>query len=130
MRKKQSQYDVFTPPNKLHNRKRGLRYVPLFVMTLAFSFLPAGFSRANDKSDAFRDGLLVKYVTDDAVYLSGGRAVGLEVGQSFNIKRNPDKASENPAGISGEKELSSASTIIATIKVVSVANASAVCEIF
>jgi len=99
-------------------------------MTLAFSFLPAGFSRANDKSDAFRDGLLVKYVTDDAVYLSGGRAVGLEVGQSFNIKRNPDKASENPAGISGEKELSSASTIIATIKVVSVANASAVCEIF
>ena len=67
----------------------------------------------------------MKYIAQGVVYLEGGRAAGLKEGQSLIVERAvaapvPDGGVQSPAPPSG---------IIASLKVVSVAASSAVCEI-
>ncbi len=67
----------------------------------------------------------IKFIAEGAVYLNGGSAAGLKEGQKLVVKRSiaatqPSSEKSMPAATSG---------ILATIKVVSVASASVVCEI-
>ncbi|MEJ2246381.1 MAG: hypothetical protein P8Y80_09950 [Acidobacteriota bacterium] len=106
------------------------RCIAYFLTVLAFLVLSGNCILAQEKNDVIQNGFLVKYVTAEAVYLRGGHAVGLSVGQRLEIKRNPENTSEDPGVSPGETQLSSPSTkTIAWIEVVSVANSSAVCEI-
>jgi hypothetical protein len=72
-----------------------------------------------------RTSFRVKYIAQGAVYLDGGRAAGLKEGQKLLVRRavvpaGPASPGAAPAAPSG---------IIATLHVISVAAASAVCEI-
>ena len=118
--------ELFDKPRFCSGR---FRLVSCLLIILVLSFLSGSFSFAYDKYEAIQNGLLVKYVTEDAVYLNGGRAAGLEAGQKLEIKRNPDNVSANPAVVPGETGSPSASETIAVIEIVSVADSSAVCKI-
>lgn len=129
MRKKKSEYDAIIFTDKPQHYGSLFRIIFYFLIVPAFLFLSGSSSLAYNRYDAIENGLLVKYVSEDTVYLRGGYAVGLAIGQKLDVKRNPDIVTQNPAVISGDTELSSIPTVIATIEVVSVADSSAVCEI-
>jgi hypothetical protein len=67
----------------------------------------------------------VKYIAQGVVYLEGGRAAGLKEGQSLIVERAVAPASSDGVTASPPPP----SGIIASLKVVSVAASSAVCEI-
>ncbi len=67
----------------------------------------------------------IKFIAEGAVYLNGGSAAGLKEGQKLVVKRSI--AATQP---SSDKAMPAATTgVLATLNVVSVASASAVCEI-
>jgi AMIN domain len=70
----------------------------------------------------------VKYVADGAVYLDGGRADGLAEGIALVVKDDSAKASNPPAGATTAAP-PAVVAITAHLKVISVAQNSAVCEI-
>jgi hypothetical protein len=70
-----------------------------------------------------RTSFRVKYVAEGAVYLEGGSSAGLVEGQKLVVKRSGTTAL---ASGSGQVQ---ATRIIAQLEVVSVAEASAVCEV-
>ncbi|HEY6936851.1 MAG TPA: hypothetical protein VI424_06850, partial [Terriglobales bacterium] len=70
----------------------------------------------------------VKYVADGAVYLDGGRADGLAEGIALVVKNDGAKSNTPPAGAT-PAGLPAAVAITAHLKVISVAQNSAVCEV-
>jgi hypothetical protein len=60
----------------------------------------------------------VKYVAEDAIYIDGGKNAGLEEGMTLTVKR-----------VSVNSNAPLDATIVADVKVVSVSNTSAVCQI-
>jgi hypothetical protein len=60
----------------------------------------------------------VKYVAEDAIYIEGGKNAGLEEGMTLTVKR-----------VSVNNNAPLDATVVAEVKVVSVSNTSAVCEI-
>jgi AMIN domain len=80
-------------------------------------------SAASDNPD-FRTAFRVKYVTQDAVYLDGGRAAGLAEGMKLVIRDLP-----NAGGVAAAGADAGAGGDIAELQVLSVAETSAVTEI-
>lgn len=101
------------------------RLVFLLVGSILVVILPVA-TAAQDaaKKAAFR----IKYIAQGAVYLEGGRAVGLQEGEKLIVRREPT-ASPDSANAPGLPAATASSNQIAELKVVSVAASSAVCEI-
>ena len=115
--------------SRMNPRRTGFQFVSPFLFLLAFLVLSGNFSHASEKYDPIQTGLLVKFIAEDAIYLRGGRAVGLAVGQRLDVKRKSVQASGNIDVVPVETDSALVSDSIATIEVVSVATNSAVCEI-
>jgi hypothetical protein len=91
-----------------------------FIFTVLLFGLTQVFAQeASQLQTMFR----VKYVADGSVYLIGGKSAGLNEGMKLIIKRT---GTITPSSGSGEM---SASYIVAELKVVSVADNSAVCDV-
>jgi len=130
MYEKQRLHDIFVLLHPPQYCSGGRRSIPQFLIVLTLLLSAGSISLGQEKDDAIQYGYLIKYVTADAVYLRGGYAAGLSVGQKLEVKRISDKASGNPGVSSGETQISFTSAeTIAWIEVVSVADSSAVCEI-
>lgn len=73
----------------------------------------------------------VRYVASDAVYVEGGRSAGLSEGTKLVIKAEPAAAAKSEGNAATESLAADAESagIVATLKVVSVAETSAVCDI-
>ena len=94
----------------------------LVAAPLLAALLPAlAWAQGTIQQTAFR----IKFITEGAVYLNGGSAAGLKEGQKLVVKRSI--AATQP---SSEKSMPAATTgVLATLTIISVASASAVCEI-
>ena len=79
--------------------------------------------RARAAEVGLRGEFRVKYVASGAVYLEGGRNVGLAEGMKLSVKR----AAPNPA--EAGKPAAREQAVIGQVRVLSVAQVSAVCEI-
>ena len=79
---------------------------------------------------SMRTNFRVRYVAKDAVYIEGGRGAGLSEGTTLVIKANPAevKGKDQPGDMSSDSDKADAG-VLARLKVVSVADNSAVCEI-
>jgi hypothetical protein len=67
----------------------------------------------------------IKYIAQGVVYLDGGRAAGLKEGQKLTVERQVAPAAVGP----GKPAPPPPSSVVARLKVVSVAASSAVCEV-
>lgn len=67
----------------------------------------------------------VKYLAEGAVYLDGGQAAGLKEGQRLLVQRDAAPSTDE----SSKPEPPSSSSVIATLRVTSVAASSAVCDV-
>ena len=88
----------------------------LMGLTLCVARAPAG-------EPGIRGEFRVKYVASGAVYLEGGRNAGLAEGVKLSVKRVA------PASPGQDKVPANGPTVIGQVKVLSLAQASAVCEI-
>jgi len=93
--------------------------LPLFLILIAL--IPSAV-QAQDAPE--RRTFRIKYIAEGVVYLEGGSAQGLKVGQELNVDR---PAVPVPAG--NHEPLPAPTGVIATLTVLSVAASSAVCEI-
>lgn len=65
----------------------------------------------------------IRYVNGQNVYIDGGRSAGLSEDEPLVVKEDPTKAADDPSNAAVE------TGIVARLKVVSLASASAVCEV-
>ena len=90
----------------------------LFFAALAVSWEIPG-ANAQEKPAVFP----VKYLTGDTVYLAAGRNAGIQEGMRLSVVNPPqDGATDNGVRLRGEEH-------VAELRVISVADSSAVCEI-
>jgi len=71
----------------------------------------------------------VKYVADGAVYLDGGKADGLAAGVALVVKNQTPQPQTSPQGSTAPAAAPAATSITAHLKVISVAQNSAVCDV-
>src|SRR3974377_746487 len=93
----------------------------LFSFALILTFIGAAQAQETPERRAFR----IKYIAEGVVYIDGGSAAGLKLGEQLVVDRPttgtlPDTHESVPAVSSGP---------IATLAVLSLAASSAVCEI-
>ena len=89
--------------------------IPAKVLLIAAFLLPALPAVSAPRQVEVKTRFTVKYVAEGAVYLNGGRDAGLAEGQKLTIRRGDAAAAEG--------------RVIAELRVVSVASASAACSI-
>jgi Flagellar assembly protein T, C-terminal domain len=95
----------------------------LLALTLMIAMFPY---LARAQSTTANSTFPIKYIAQDAVYIEGGRAAGLKEGEILAVHRvappGPDSTGSSAPPISP-------SDTIATLKILSVADSSAVCEV-
>jgi hypothetical protein len=97
-------------------------WIVLLSLLMAFSALLPGALRAQESAE--RRTFRIKYVAEGSVYLEGGSAAGLKVGQELRVLR-----AENSTPADANESVPLSANPIATLTVLSVAASSAVCEI-
>lgn len=112
-----------TAPTAIPAIRRAATKLRAICRCALLTCLCAGAAGAQAPATEIRTVFRVKYVAEDVVYLDGGRGAGLTDGLKLTIKRT--EVTQAPSG-SGEIK---AQRIIAQLKVVSLAESSAVCEI-
>jgi hypothetical protein len=94
----------------------------LGLVPFALGFFPAlTFAQDTPENVGFR----VKYIAEGVVYLDAGRAMGLKEGQRLIVQRDVAPQDNGPA----KPVPPSSAPVIASLKVLSVAASSSVCEI-
>ena len=94
-------------------------WVPFVLLAIPFAI----WAQDTIERTAFK----VKYIAEGVVYLDGGHAAGLKEGQKLIVERDVVKPAANAQGAGAQ--IPAPSGVIATLQVISVAEASAVCEI-
>ena len=100
----------------------GHRFLFLLLASLLIAILPV-LSAAQEIAQ--KTIFHIKYIAQGAVYLDGGRAEGLHEGQKLIVKRHV----ATPVNEPDKPSIPAPSGVVAELNVVSIAEASAVCEI-
>lgn len=95
----------------------------LSLLCLQFGFLPPRVYAQNSSSNAKPTVFHVKYVADNSVYVDAGRNAGIQEGMKLSVvEPPPDNAATDGVRFRGYPH-------VAELKVVSVADSSAVCDV-
>ena len=122
MYKNENNLAVTQPEHGMRNCRFGSKCFAVFVVVLVLVFCFQSPTFSYDKFEAIQNGLVVKYVNKNTVYLRGGSGFGLAAGQQLEVKRSDYEPTEIPEGTSEETKGFSISETIATIKIISVAD--------
>jgi hypothetical protein len=98
--------------------------VPRFILVAVLTFLGVGLFACTAHAQEEKTAIFpVKYISSDAVYIGAGHNLGVQEGMKLSVVNVPDgSAVDNGLRFRGEAH-------IAELKVISVADASSVCEI-
>lgn len=95
----------------------------LFPLVLLFSFVSSAQQTQPDSHSSIRTEFRIRYVNGSNVYVDGGRADGLSEGMVLVLKQSLQKAGSEP----GNQAVKPG--VVAELRVMAVASASAVCEV-